>query len=328
MADLRVGPSEAYTTLATAYAAAGAADFIDIVAPITESLTINKNIAGIKSSNGSTWTSPGSPNAKIQSGLQQTFVISGLIIAGPGYGFEVESINASCSFQLLNNVISKTTNSVIYLNVGMPSANSIVIDSNVLSASTPGQLLLTFSNQDTPNSIIIKNNFVHSMTCDYVIKNTATSTNGILVYNNTFYVGTITGFFSLGAGVTTANVKNNYLYAASYSQPGGFGESFTNWKNNAFSGSKGGTDATNLANVSAASALQNGPGGNYSTKPGGPLIDAGITTGLNTSKNGVTRPAGAAYDIGAEEVAVASSGGISDSVQGDNKETLIVGFGI
>ena len=68
-----------YSTMAGAIAAAGSTDDIDLQGNITENITLNKNIAGILSSNGSTWNSnSGGSLLQIQSGLNQAFYLRGI----------------------------------------------------------------------------------------------------------------------------------------------------------------------------------------------------------------------------------------------------------
>lgn len=125
----------------------------------------------------------------------------------------------------------------------------------------------------------------------YVVRsaNSWTAITGKLVTNNTIQnAGT-----AAAGGILAGTYTTNALYG-SFTTP--------------YSGSNGG------GNLSGSDPLYTNPAtGNLLPQTGSPLIDAGTTLGsFSDSINGVTRPSGSAWDIGAYEVlAVATVTGIT-----------------
>jgi len=78
------------------------------------------------------------------------------------------------------------------------------------------------------------------------------------------------------------------------------------WLNNAFIGTKPSAAADGSNKIVSAAAFKNAAGNDYHLIAGSVLIDSGIAiAGVNTDRDGVARPQGAAFDAGAYEYFVA-----------------------
>jgi hypothetical protein len=116
-----------------------------------------------------------------------------------------------------------------------------------------------------------------------------------IIYNNTVYGGSQNGIFG---SATNAVLKNNIVYGNAT------GQILLN----------GGTFAANLCNATDAGCQYAGDPSfvdaaafDFHLQSGSPAKDQGVTlAAVTTDKDGVSRPQGASYDIGAYEVSVAS----------------------
>lgn len=132
------------------------------------------------------------------------------------------------------------------------------------------------------------------------------------VYNNTCYdFGAANkdsnsgGFAVFQSGTLKVDFRNNLVYAlpgqfyispSSMSHTGGYSGS-----NNLFFGAGAGPSVFS-ANKNSDPKLVNARSGDLHLLPGSPAVDAGATVNLATDHDGVSRPQGAGYDIGAYEL--------------------------
>ena len=133
------------------------------------------------------------------------------------------------------------------------------------------------------------------------------------VFNNTCYdFGAVTnngesgGFSVLPSGTMTVNFRNNILYALpgeSYISSNGLAnKSVYTGSNNLFFGS-GSAPTFFTASVNADPKMVSPPTGDFHLQAGSAALDAGVLIGsLVADRDGVRRPQGAAYDIGALEL--------------------------
>lgn len=128
------------------------------------------------------------------------------------------------------------------------------------------------------------------------------------IYNNTFYDcgrrgNSDSGFISIRtAGSLSFELKNNIFYSVS-SEPYFTADSDTSTvtgSNNLFFGAGPGPSFL-AGNLSGDPKFANLEATNFRLLPGSPAIDAGVNTGIATDFDGVLRPQGSGFDLGAFE---------------------------
>ncbi len=140
--------------------------------------------------------------------------------------------------------------------------------------------------------------------------NTGSSGGGaILVYNNTLYdCGARGGLNGGGAGaigsIATSNglsmlVKDNVIYQNTNELYLEQGDTALTCDHNLFY-SVGGAPSQCTSTVNSSPSFVS-LGSDFHPQTGSPAIDAGVNTGVVTDKDGVIRPQGTAYDLGAYE---------------------------
>ena len=128
------------------------------------------------------------------------------------------------------------------------------------------------------------------------------------IYNNTFYDcgrrgNSDSGFISIRtAGSLSFELKNNIFYSVS-SEPyftAGSDTSTVTGSNNLFFGAGPGPSFL-AGNLSSDPKFVNLGATNFRLLAGSPAIDAGVNTGIPTDFDGVLRPQGGGFDLGAFE---------------------------
>jgi IPT/TIG domain len=110
------------------------------------------------------------------------------------------------------------------------------------------------------------------------------------------------GAIAVAAGGVGAKLDDNLIVAVGSETyfSGDTDESKISGKNNLFFGA-GAAPAALTGSISSDPLLINQAAGNFRLKPGSPAIDAGIKTPVATDFDGLPRPQGSGYDIGAFE---------------------------
>jgi len=147
------------------------------------------------------------------------------------------------------------------------------------------------------------------------------------VYNNTVadcgsHVGTfnLSGSFALATGLVGVNIRNNLSYQLSgeyFTNSGSIissGLSYASSSNNLWFGGSQSAPTWSASNVNADPLFVNASTNNFHLQSGSPAVDAGITVSSSNSykgyqvwngrpmdRDGVPRPQGSGYDIGAYE---------------------------
>jgi parallel beta-helix repeat protein len=130
------------------------------------------------------------------------------------------------------------------------------------------------------SEIMAYNNIVYNNPHGISVDHRATNSK---VYNNSVFANVHTGI-AIGSGSTGASIKNNIVYQ------------------NSPATANAGSQSVLANNLSANPKFVNPAAGDFSLQPASPAIDAGATlTEVTHDFNGVSRPQGSAYDIGAYE---------------------------
>ncbi len=198
----------------------------------------------------------------------------------------------------------------IYKSSTNTANNNVVRNSSFHDNNTSGQwgcgLLLSSGNQNVAYNNVAYGNFAGFCTLNrtsnahmynniayendnygiYVGKNT---NNGSRIENNTLYNNGVYGVF-VGDGAINANVRNNISRSHSIN----FGL----------------TGSSSSNNLTANPLFVNAGGKNFHLQSGSPAIDTGLTiSGIGTDFDGISRPQGSNFDIGAYEFQGGSGGG-------------------
>lgn len=108
--------------------------------------------------------------------------------------------------------------------------------------------------------------------------------SNILIYNNTFYSNRNEDINC--SGITSATIRNNIFYNSPTQISG--------------------CSVTQSNNLTTNPSFVNGEAGNFHLQSNSPAIDAGVTIGgILTDADGISRPQGGEYDIGAYEFSLA-----------------------
>src|SRR5579864_4984521 len=167
-----------------------------------------------------------------------------------------------------------------------------------------------------------------SYSCLYfpqILNNGAAGSGTVEIYNNTLYdcgshVGTfhLSGTYSFSSGPVSFNLRNNINYESSgeFYNNSGFGLSgvTVTGENNVWFGSSSATPTFTTGNITSDPLFVNLSGNDFHLQSGSPARDAGITITSGNSyhsyqvwnlkpydRDGVSRPQGSAYDVGAFE---------------------------
>jgi hypothetical protein len=310
MAILTVGTSGAtYTTIAAAIAAATSADTIRLITDISENVSLNKNIAGIEGDSPTsrrTWSnSSASDLLSIDSGLNQAFLFKDLILTSnsSSSGLIYHGTVGASTAITFRNVKWNHTGTAFghnYYNQNGGVANMLTFDKCEFVGNASSSGAIAIANSTTTNTATIKNCLFYGYSVSSsqgVIANSQTSSNLVIdVYCCTFY-GNDTAYASNGRGNITdcvfigntddislggSAVIGDFTYC-------GFGEQAT-----------GGTGCQ--FSLTAANEFVAAGSNNFHLNSGATCRNNGTTVASVTDDfDGVSRPQGSAYDIGAYE---------------------------
>ena len=139
----------------------------------------------------------------------------------------------------------------------------------------------------------------------------ANSSDGLSITNNTTYDCGARKNTNSGCVLTesSATLKDNIFYGTTGERYVAAGSSRTpSGSNNLCYGTGAACPSSLTASISANPLFSSISTGDYRLQTGSPAIDKGTSTGITADMLGVARPRGAAYDIGAYEVVVGTSG--------------------
>lgn len=174
------------------------------------------------------------------------------------------------------------------------SVHDLTFKNNVFVMSDPGYCPMNFGSVE--NLIIVNNTFVHRNLKgmgQYAIW--LTNTRDVTIKNNVFYDfgDAYSGYIVRGGTIQNHDIGNNCVYTTNGRPPGGGPYPNDLWMVN--------PEFRDFKNL------------DFHPLPNSPLIDKGIDLPAVTEDlDGVSRPQGAAYDIGAFEYHSGDGGGYSD----------------
>lgn len=305
MAVITVGTSGAdYTTIAAALVAATASDTIRLITNISENVSLNKNIAGIESDSPTsrrTWSNSGSSDIlSIDSGLNQACLIKDLILSSnsASSGLIYQGTNGASTAITYRNVKfthSGTASGHYTYNsngnvAGMLTFNKCEFVGNANSNGAIACAVATNTGCVTISNCLFYG-FTRSDSSGVLAFTQSTSNLAVNCYCSTFYNNdTAVNVYCRGVHTDNAYIGNtddvllngsstinDFTYC-------GFGEQAT-----------GGTGCQ--FSLTASNEFANAGSNDFHLKSGATCTVASVADDFD----GVSRPQGSAYDIGAYE---------------------------
>jgi hypothetical protein len=295
-----------YTTLAAAYTAAAAGDTIEIQENITESLSLNKNIALIRGTGNRavTWNGGGSAALLIQSGLTAACTIENLVFDRTGSSNTItwQSLGAGASLLLHNCEIRTGPGAGMGFSclVSFVSADQLVVrECDFKGSAGTGHGFYINSAMATGAVTLVNNVFSGFPASAGLREQAAQATVKFKAYHNVF-----DGCLSGMEVASVIDVRNNYFSGNSDDIVLAGSALATHFQNNAFcEGNEAGLAASNLTGVVRSLQYANPWAGDYRLAAGAAGVDAGVSVTYPApaaDKDGQARPVGLP-DIGAYE---------------------------
>jgi hypothetical protein len=290
----------------------GATDEIDVqIDLVDEECSINANFAALYSTNGSYIDSDGNTETlNVTNGLTQAISIYDLEIrksAGNDRAFAWFNYGAGSSVNFSRCTFNYSDGSaqyMMFLSAVFNAANLLVFDKCNFIVSGGGICAAYIEDATGAGSIVFKNCKVNGSTvaCGITI-NEATSTKIVSLYNNTI-VNCTTGLICNARGDFTNNIFANNTDDISIYGSGNLADFVTGGFEQAGEALPAGNLCNNNGNaITSSNEFVNEGAGDYHLKSGADCIGAGtdLSGTVDDDFDGVARPQGAAYDIGAYE---------------------------
>jgi hypothetical protein len=232
---------------------------------------------------------------RIQNGEVRNAPVNGIIVSGEGTDF-----NEFINLEVYNNAVSHG----IYI----WGANSLVDGCHVHHNGRYG-IHFYDSGKGLVNNSIVRNNIVHNNGLKTQSGSLLIGGNGSQVYNNIVYNDVVFGIRLQYSGVQNAKVFNNTVYNISGTGIYITGSNHEVRNNISFNNSgpeidNQSTGSTLSNNLTTDPSFVNAGAANFHLQSGSPAINAGtslVSSVVTTDFDGVSRPQGSAYDIGAYE---------------------------
>jgi len=329
MATIRLLPvSTTYSTLAAAYAASsGANNILQLESDVAESLTISKDIAEIRGDGNRTrtWSGTGaSAHCIIATGLNRQLKIKDLIMdhdANAGEVINITGLSASGSVYLENNKITRTaavSGDQVLINYTFTQADSLVVDKCLFTGSNRNLKAIKNNNAQSVNGAIrIQNSIFYKMNQSGnggISAVVACTNTPFYIYNNTFAYLTNIGH-AIDLNDTRVIVENN-VFAENGDDVNIAGTSTgADFTYNAFQEQGSPFGSNNIFSIVTATEFVAGGTGDLHLNSGAQCRNAGTTIAVVTDDyDGVARPSGSAYDIGAYEYYEAPAGSATNGL--------------
>jgi len=295
-----------HTTIASAISAAGATDIVQLNENITEVVSLSKNIAEITSDNGArVWDgtgSGGSHTLSIGAGLTQAFKLHNLIIDHSSMGADTIALNGraagqAVTFEDLIIKHSSGTGQQLFREATSGIAADEVIFNRCEFIADSGDDCITNVSNTVVDAYTIKNCILRDGLMGY--DSPSTTNAHVKFYNNTV-VGNATG-----ADVNLRGDFQNNIFANNTDDVVlGANSDKADFITNAFEEQtdSGGFGSGNIFGITSNDEFADEGSNDFHLKAGAQSIDAGTVIAVVTvDYDGVSRPQGSSYDIGAYE---------------------------
>ncbi len=190
----------------------------------------------------------------------------------------------------------------------LKTIQNIVVDGNYITNSTDRSgIIAACGNNVQIQHVTIKNNVIANVADHGInIKKVPVKLDDIKIYNNTIYDFGTNGIYLRDAEITNVDIKNNIIYDSrnngwNHVSNEGNSPSIT-VGNNLYDKTPVLENATDSNPIVGNPSFVDANNGNFYLQSGSAAIDAGIIIPeVPEDKDGVARPQGSAYDIGAYE---------------------------
>ncbi len=296
-----------YTTIGAAVSAATSVDYIDIQEDIIdETLILNKNIAGIFSSNGSSWNGTGSTDTlRLLSGLTQELEVYDLTMdhsSGVGEVIRFSTYGTNAKLHVYDCILNRTAGNgqdIVIINPDITITDGVFFERCWIEGDASATAGIECSNAATTNSIRIQNCVILNLPSGSGIVNYENTTNSVVrCFNNTIF-NCDTGIIMASRGDFRNNIFANNTDDVSLTGS----SSDADFTYNSFEEQTSPFGSNNIFGITSTNEFEDEATEDFHLKFDAQSKDAGsdLSGIVDDDYDDLERPLGAGYDIGAFE---------------------------